>query len=192
MNCDECQTWISEALDGARSAQDRTAVEQHVTACPACQQFQRTLLTLEPQLAQQASRAELPEGFRAAVMARMPADPRRLTTEEIAVRRAEFEHEHREALAALERRFWPWRLVTWLQPLAMVAACAGGAWLLVTMADSVLNALASVSLGWGGVTASSAVSWALALAVVVWSWKRRSWHWRFPRSFLATVRPLRL
>jgi len=191
MNCDECQTWISEALDG-QSAQERAAIEQHLTACPACRQFQRALLTLEPQLAQRAARAELPEGFRAAVMARLPADPRRLTAEEIAVRRAQFEREHREALAALKRRFWPWRLAIWLQPLAMVVACAGGAWLLATVADWVLNALASVSLGWGGVTASSAVSWALALAVVVWSWKRRSWHGRLPRSFLAALRPLRL
>lgn len=192
MNCHEYQTWLADALDGTPVAPARAEAEQHLAACPGCQSFERTLRLIEPHLKQQAARPRLAGDFVSTVMLRLPAEPMRLTVEEIARRRAQLEREHREALASLKRHFWPWQLAAAGPRMGLLCAVAVGAWFVFPQAEALLVRLASAWPGLGGVNVSMAMAFAVALAAVIWNWKLRGSRWRWPRAILTMLRPLRV
>jgi hypothetical protein len=192
MNCHECQTWLSDALDGTPVAPARAEAEQHLAACPVCQSFERSLLLIEPHLKRQAARPRLAEDFVSTIMRRLPADPKRLTPEEIARRRAQFDSEHREALALLRPRFWPWQLAAAWPRLGLICAVAVGAWFVFARAEPLLLRLASAWPGLDSVNVTLAMAVAVAVAAVIWDWKLRGSRSRWPRAILTLLRPLRV
>jgi hypothetical protein len=130
MNCDACQNHLCEQLDSGPDDSLPADAGEHLSGCPACRQFQRTLRALDAQLSHSASRATLPADFAANVLARLPRAKPRLSPAEIAERKARYEREHRAAMLASD---WsrPFRqAAVWLRLASFAGLCAGIGWLL--------------------------------------------------------------
>jgi anti-sigma factor RsiW len=80
MNCQDAQEKLLESFDGALSPADSRQLERHLAACPNCAEFGELLNALDLQLKQAIPAPRLSPGFRAALLARIDRQPRRLWT----------------------------------------------------------------------------------------------------------------
>lgn len=178
MNCPDCQTRICDLLDAGQPLAPADDVAGHLAECPACREFQDTWAGLDPLLTRHAARPVLPTDFKASLLKKLPAAPRRVTPAEIPALRKQFATEHREALEALR----------WGQPggvpraLAIAAACVAAGWL----ATQIISALMD-TLGTEFAQAGNEESWSLARLVwlagpavlLLLGWRRaRDTMWR--------------
>ena len=172
MNCDDCQERMSELLDAGQGIRQDAAVEHHLAGCLPCREFHDALAALDSQLTHQAARAVLPTDFKATLLARLPAPQPLLSPAEVGARREQLGREHREALAALQRRY----LLLDAATLLRLAAIAGGfivaAVLLNALVRTLPGAIGTVLGETEAVVKTLALSLGLSLAAVLFGLSR--------------------
>jgi len=78
MNCQDAEEKLLEGFDGALSPDDRRRLENHLTACPECTEFNNLLIALHVGLKEAITTPRLSAGFRTALQAKMERQSREL------------------------------------------------------------------------------------------------------------------
>lgn len=109
---------LLEYLDGQLPAEAARALEEHLGACPACQELRRQWQQLEAPLVERSARAALSADFTARLWERIEREsPAPLAEASRAQRRAQLEAEFQAARAGFRKHFlrtqWP-ALLDWL------------------------------------------------------------------------------
>jgi len=78
MNCQDAEEKLLEGFDGALSPDDRRRLENHLTACPECTEFNNLLIALHVGLKEAITTPRLSAGFRTALHAKLDGHSREL------------------------------------------------------------------------------------------------------------------
>ena len=166
---------MSEWLDDGPGVSQDSDIQRHRIHCPVCRTFENAWIRLDIELTHRATEAVLPEDFKTTLFAKLEAPRPRRTAAEVTALRSQLEREHREALAALQRRYLFLDAATVLRSAAMISGLIVASVLINALARTLPEVIGSVLHQSGTVRASLTLSLSVSLAATLFS-LNRVWH----------------